>query len=56
MYGYPVEEAAPIALRTVAAYLTNHPAIVHVRFVLFDDATYAAYDQALEALQERFAS
>ena len=55
-YRYPVEEAAPIALRTVAAYLTSHPEIVLVRFVLFDSATYAAYRQALEAIQERFAS
>ena len=56
VYRYPVEEAAPIALDTVAAYLTTHSEIVLVRFVLFDLATYTAYRQALEALQERFAS
>ena len=56
VYRYPVEEAAPIALRTVAAYLRTHSEIVLVRFVLFDPATYAAYRQALEVLQERFAS
>jgi len=55
VYGYPVEEAAPITLRTVATYLTTHPEIALVRFVLFDSTTYAAYRQALEALQERFA-
>ena len=56
VYRYPVERAAPIALGTVAAYLNTHPELVLVRFVLFDSATYAAYHQALEALQERFAS
>lgn len=38
---------APIALRTVAAYLKTHPEIELVRFVLFDSATYAAYQRAL---------
>lgn len=51
VYRYPLEEAAPIALRTVAEYLTAHPELALVRFVLFDPATYAAYRQALEALQ-----
>ena len=51
MYRYPVEEAAPIALRTVAAYLTTHPELVLVRFVLFDPATYAAYHRALAQWQ-----
>ena len=55
-YRYPLEEAAPIALRTVAAYLTSHPEIALVRFVLFDSATHTAYRQALEAPQERFTS
>ncbi|MDP3723954.1 MAG: O-acetyl-ADP-ribose deacetylase [Candidatus Omnitrophota bacterium] len=55
-YRYPLKEAAPIALRTVAAYLTTHPEIALVRFVLFDSATYAAYQQALEVIQGRFAS
>ena len=55
-YHYPLEEAAPIALQTVAGYLTAHPEITLVRFVLFDPATYAAYRQALEAIHERFTS
>jgi len=52
-YRYPLEEAAPIALRTVATYLTTHPEIKLVRFVLFDPATYAAYQRALDTLRER---
>jgi O-acetyl-ADP-ribose deacetylase (regulator of RNase III) len=51
VYRYPLEEAAPIALRTVAAHLTTHPELELVRFVLFDPATYAAYHQALETVQ-----
>jgi O-acetyl-ADP-ribose deacetylase (regulator of RNase III) len=45
-YGYPVGEAAPIALRTVADFLAQHPDIALVRFVLWDAATLAAYERA----------
>ncbi len=47
VYGYPVEEAAPIAIRTVATYLAEHPEVVLVRFVLFDAKTWTAYRDAL---------
>jgi O-acetyl-ADP-ribose deacetylase (regulator of RNase III) len=49
-YGYPLEEAAPIALKTVAAYLKKHPDINLVRFVLFDKSTLNAYEAALKKL------
>jgi O-acetyl-ADP-ribose deacetylase (regulator of RNase III) len=52
VYRYPVEEAAPIALRTVAAYLKTHPEIVLVCFVLFDPATFSAYQRALREISE----
>ena len=52
VYGYPVEEAAPIALRTVAAYLAEHPEIRLVRFVLFDPKTFTAYQRALAQLEQ----
>jgi O-acetyl-ADP-ribose deacetylase (regulator of RNase III) len=43
IYGYPVDEAAPIALRTV----TETPTAVElVRFVLFDAATLDAFERA----------
>ena len=54
VYRYPLEEAAPIALRTVADYLNTYPEIALVRFVLFDPVTYAAYDRALKTLSVRF--
>ena len=47
VYGYPVDEAAAVAIRTVAAYLAKHPAIRLVRFVLLDPKTFAAYQRAL---------
>lgn len=47
VYGYPVDEAARVALASVGAFLqeVGRPALV--RFVLFDDATFAAYRAAL---------
>ena len=49
-YGYPLAEAAPIALKTVADFLKKHPEIELVRFVLFDGKTLAAYEEALKKL------
>jgi O-acetyl-ADP-ribose deacetylase (regulator of RNase III) len=49
-YGYPMEEAAPVALRTVIEYLRQHPEIRRVRFVLFGRRAYQTYASALEAL------
>jgi O-acetyl-ADP-ribose deacetylase (regulator of RNase III) len=48
VYGYPLDEAAPIALQTVIDYMQGHPEIEHVTFVLFDAKTFAAYQRALE--------
>jgi O-acetyl-ADP-ribose deacetylase (regulator of RNase III) len=50
IYGYPVEEASRIALKTVRDYVKDHPEIKRVKFVLFDAATYQAYEGALKAL------
>jgi O-acetyl-ADP-ribose deacetylase (regulator of RNase III) len=49
-YGYPLEEAAPIALRTVMDYLKSHLDIQLVRFVLFGNEAYQAYEKALKGL------
>ena len=43
IYGYPVSEAAPVAIRTVMDAATN---VELVRFVLFDRATHDAFEQA----------
>ncbi len=50
VYGYPVEEASRIALKTVIDYLKDHPEIKLVRFVLFDSKTFKAYEEALKKL------
>ena len=50
IYGYPVEEASQIALKTVMDYLKNHPEIKPVRFVLFDSNTYRVYEETLTEL------
>lgn len=50
-YGYPVDEAARVAVRAVADFLRDQPAtggIRLVRFVLFDRATHDAYAAAVE--------
>jgi O-acetyl-ADP-ribose deacetylase (regulator of RNase III) len=49
-YGYPLTEAAHIALKTVSDYLKKHPDIELVRFVLFDQNTLKAYEEALKKL------
>jgi len=49
-YGYPLNKAAPIALKTVADYLKKHPDIELVRFVLFDGTTLKACEEALKKL------
>lgn len=48
IYGYPLSEAAPIALRAVATALRGATTVEEVRFVLFDDRTFEAYAGALE--------
>ena len=48
-YGYPIEQAASIALQTGMDYLRSHPEIELVRFVLFGSSAYAAYERALQA-------
>jgi O-acetyl-ADP-ribose deacetylase (regulator of RNase III) len=49
-YGYPLSEAAPIALKTVADFLKDHPEIELGRFVLFDSKTLGAYEEAIKKL------
>jgi O-acetyl-ADP-ribose deacetylase (regulator of RNase III) len=48
-YGYPLEEAAPIALGTVKDYLLEHPEIQLVRFVLWDGEARVAFQRAAKA-------
>ena len=50
VYGYPLEEAASIALRTVKAYLEVHSDIEEVRFVLFDEPTLSVFSEELKKM------
>lgn len=48
VYGYPVEQAAEVAMAAVKAYLRAHPdAFERVKWVLHDPRTMAAYQSAL---------
>lgn len=48
VYGYPLDAAASIAIDAVAAGLARYAQLAEVRFVLFSQATYAAFERALE--------
>lgn len=50
VYGYPIEEASRVALKTVKDYLKDHPEIKLVRFVLFDSKTFRVYEETLKEL------
>lgn len=50
VYGYPVDKAARVALRTILDYLAGHPEIERVRMVCFDSRSKEAYDRALAEL------
>jgi O-acetyl-ADP-ribose deacetylase (regulator of RNase III) len=50
VYGYPLDQAAPIALQTVIEFLRAHDEIALVRFVLFGRSAYQAFELALEEL------
>jgi O-acetyl-ADP-ribose deacetylase len=45
VFGYPLEEAAPIAVRSV---LDSPTRVEEVRFVLFDEAAHQAFDAAIK--------
>ena len=47
VYGYPVEEASRIAIKTIASFLQQSTSIKEVVFVLFNAEAYDAYAAAL---------
>lgn len=53
-FGYPVEAAAEIAIRTVADLLHPPESVTLVRFVLFDLHTHKAYARAAGELSRNF--
>ncbi len=51
-FGYPLEQAAEIALRTVAETAPALLKVKLVRFVLYDERTKAVHERCLEKIQE----
>jgi O-acetyl-ADP-ribose deacetylase (regulator of RNase III) len=51
VYGYPLEDAARVALTTVKAYLEEHPEIERVRFVLFGQATLQVFTEVWQKIR-----
>lgn len=49
-YGYPVDEAAPVALTATVDALTSAQHVSLCRFVLFDVSTTRAFERAAEKL------
>ena len=49
-FGYPVSDAAPIAVSSAITELSSVPHVLKVRFVLFDIPTLRAYVRAAEKL------
>ena len=47
VYGYPGQDGARVAVRTVVEHLSSDTEIELVRFVLFSDATHRLFEDAL---------
>lgn len=47
VYGYPVDKASRVALKTVVSFLSETTLIKEVVFVLFDSRTFEAYSDTL---------
>ena len=52
IYGYPVEEAARIALTTVRDRLARGTTIERATFVLHSDETFEAFERVLREIDE----
>jgi O-acetyl-ADP-ribose deacetylase (regulator of RNase III) len=50
VYGYPMQEAARIAFRTIIDYLKQHSEIKLVRYVLYDARAFETHKQVLEQI------
>lgn len=49
-YGYPVDEAARVALEAVISFLGEVTSITEVAFVLFNSSTFEAYSSVLKEI------
>lgn len=54
IYSYPLEQAAEIAVKTVNDFYMEHPNEFDcIRFVLFDERTKQAYDNAIDKIKHK---
>lgn len=51
-YGYPLDEAAPIALRTIIEHIQRPTSLKQATMVLYGSGAYQAFEQALNKLLE----
>jgi len=51
-YGYPLEEGASVALRSVMGFLVTHPEIERVRFVLHSARASGVFEEVLTRLKQ----
>jgi O-acetyl-ADP-ribose deacetylase (regulator of RNase III) len=47
VYGYPLAEAAEVAIGATRAALAEHPPVLEARFWLFDERAHAVFDAAV---------
>jgi O-acetyl-ADP-ribose deacetylase (regulator of RNase III) len=52
VYGYPLDEAAPIALRTIIQHIQKPTGLQQVTVVLFGDEAFQAFERALKHIDE----
>ncbi|MBA7509377.1 O-acetyl-ADP-ribose deacetylase [subsurface metagenome] len=50
IFGYPVNEASRVALKTITNFLEEHPEIDLVRMVLFTEGDYGIYKSSLDKI------
>ena len=50
VYGYPIQDAARIALNTAISFLEDHPSMIQIIFALFSDSDKATYEAILNTL------
>ena len=53
VYGYPMDDAACIALSTTLDFLASDASIEHVTFALYDENAQLAYERTFEDLTRR---
>jgi O-acetyl-ADP-ribose deacetylase len=55
-YGYPLPEAARIALQTTIDYLSSHQEIAQVKFVLYNQHSFEVFTEELEKIKDSLVS